>query len=91
MLVLHDTSEFDRMLGWTGHVVRSFLRRPVMADANVKKFDIEVMDRQWIHSSLQAKRDQLVRARNKETSGSQVWVIRGQEIEQLNALINRFV
>lgn len=52
--------------------------------------DLDTIERSWVHVSLLAKREQLVRSRNKEVTGSEIWVLRGKEIEALNALAPKF-
>lgn len=51
---------------------------------------VSLLDRAWIRKSLELQRNSLVRARTKEMVGSEVYVLRGREIEALGALINRF-
>lgn len=63
-----------------------------MAESAKKvSFELDAIERSWVHVSLQAKREQLVRSRNKEVTGSEIWVLRGKEIEALNALMPKFV
>lgn len=58
--------------------------------AEVKGVEFTGSQRAWIKLGLEAKRDQLVRVRNKEVAGSEIWVLRGKEIEALSALILMF-
>lgn len=62
----------------------------VMAESKKVSFELDAIERSWVHVSLQAKREQLVRSRNKEVTGSEIWVLRGKEIEALNALMPKF-
>lgn len=52
--------------------------------------ELDVIERSWVSVSLQAKREQLVRSRNKEVTGSEIWSLRGREIEAINLLLPRF-
>lgn len=61
-----------------------------MAESKKVSFELDAIERSWVHVSLQAKREQLVRSRNKEVTGSEIWVLRGKEIEALNALMPKF-
>lgn len=62
-----------------------------MAEAAKKlSVELDVIEKSWVHVSLMAKREQLVRSRNKEVTGSEIWVLRGKEIEALNALTPKF-
>lgn len=60
-----------------------------MSEANVKKYEFSVVDVQWLRKSLEFQRAGLVRARSKETVGSEIYVLRSREIEAVNALVNR--
>lgn len=63
-----------------------------MADATKGK-DIVVNDaleRQWIFQALMSQRQMLIRSRQKEHVGSEVYLFRGKEIEFLSSLMRRF-
>lgn len=63
----------------------------VMADAKLSTgVEVTLVDRLWIRKALELQRAALVRARAKEMSGSEVWHLRGRELEGLNALLSRF-
>jgi len=53
-------------------------------------YEITMTEKQWIHKSLSTQRDSLLRGRQKEMTGSEIWQLRGKEIEILNGLINKF-
>lgn len=57
------------------------------ASPEVKKFDLDATQRMWVLSSLTTQRNVLLRSRNKEVTGGEIWVLRGKEIEALNGLI----
>lgn len=61
-----------------------------MAQVDVKKFELDSISRSWVHQSLTTQRNVLLRSRNKEVTGGEIWVLRGKEIEALNALIAIF-
>jgi len=61
-----------------------------MADVKVSGFDSLVgLDRQWVRRSLEVLRMQLVRSRMKEVPGSEIYVLRGKELAQLDVLIGK--
>lgn len=69
----------------------AFLRSLNMAEAGKKvSVELDVVERSWVHVSVLAKREQLLRSRNKELAGSEIWVLRGKEIEALNMLAPKF-
>ena len=52
--------------------------------------DLTAMERQWIVQSLKTQYAVLQRSRNKEHVGSEIYMLRGRELDALNALITRF-
>lgn len=60
-----------------------------MAEA-VGKYEFNAVERGWLKKSLESQRSMLIRSRQKELTGSDVWVLRGKEIEFLTVLISRF-
>lgn len=60
-----------------------------MAEA-VKKFELGVMDVQWVKKALETQRFQLIRSRTKEVPGTEIHVLRGKEVDSLTRLIQTF-
>lgn len=52
--------------------------------------DLTAMERMWIVQALKTQFAVLQRSRNKENAGSEIWALRGRELEAINALIVRF-
>lgn len=52
--------------------------------------DLTSMERMWICTSLKTQFAVLQRSRNKENPGSEIFALRGRELEALSALITRF-
>lgn len=52
--------------------------------------ELTAMEKQWIKKALETQRNVLQRSRNNEMAGSEIWTLRGKEIETLTALIGRF-
>lgn len=50
----------------------------------------DTVERLWIQRALIGERERLLRGRAKEVAGSEIWALRGKELEFLNALIARF-
>jgi hypothetical protein len=57
---------------------------------NGKQVALTVLDVAWIVQSAGTQRNVLIRSRNKEIQGGEVWALRGREIDALNALILKF-
>lgn len=51
---------------------------------------LSLIDKLWIQRALMQQRDSLQRSRNKEVAGSEIWTLRGKEIESLTQLMQRF-
>lgn len=49
------------------------------------------LERQWIAKAVITLRAQLARARSKELSGSEIYNLRGKEIQMLDSLYNRLL
>lgn len=60
-----------------------------MADSPVKKYEFSVVDVLWLRKSLEFQSAGLVRARGKETVGSEIYALRTREIEAVRDLLNR--
>lgn len=60
----------------------------IMADA--KKYELTPMEAMWVKKSLEAQRNILVRNRLKEVVGSEIYALRGKEIDALSALVLKF-
>lgn len=50
----------------------------------------DTVEKLWIQRALIGERERLLRGRAKEIAGSDIWHLRGKELEFLNALIARF-
>lgn len=61
-----------------------------MAEATKLELSLTAFERAWLRSSLISKRDMLIRSRAKELAGSEIWALRGREIEAIVALLARF-
>lgn len=59
-----------------------------MAD-QVLKIEVKPLEKQWLVKACETLRDKLVRNRMKEMTGSEIYTLRGKEIESLNELLNR--
>lgn len=53
----------------------------------VKKFDLDALQRAWISQSLATQRAVLVRGLTKERTGSAIYDLRKEEIKQIEALM----
>lgn len=53
-------------------------------------FSLTAMERAWVRQALTTQRAALMRSRQKEIAGSEIWSLRGKEIDSLNVLIERF-
>lgn len=51
---------------------------------------LSVQDRQYIVAAFVKLRDTLIRSRAKELPGSEIWVLRGKELEQIEVLSRKF-
>lgn len=51
----------------------------------------DVMELLWIGQALDLQLTALMRSRQKEIAGSEIWVLRGKEIDFLRSLKARFV
>lgn len=71
-------------------IIQTLLLEVVMAEAAKEVVVKDAMDRGWIKKALESQRAMLIRSRTKEMTGSEVWHLRGREIEQLNLLIGKF-
>lgn len=60
-----------------------------MADAP-KKLEFYLLESLWIKKALENQRQALIRSRTKEVAGSEVYTLRGKEIESLTQLIQKF-
>lgn len=56
-----------------------------------KTVTVTALDRAWIMQSLDNQAKMLARSRQKEISGGEVWVLRGKEIDTLQAVRAKFV
>jgi len=56
----------------------------------VTKDELSVLERQWVKLSLVTQKNALLRARQKEMPGSPIWVMRGEEIAQVESLVVKF-
>lgn len=61
-----------------------------MADDVKVKLEFSSVEKMWIVEALRVLRASLVRSRSKERSGSEVEVIRGREILEVDRLAARF-
>lgn len=52
--------------------------------------DLTALERQWILQSLRTQFSVLNRSRAKEITGSEIWSLRGREMDAVNSLIHRF-
>lgn len=60
-----------------------------MAEPKVDSYPLTPIERQWVVVALTTQRSVLVRSRNKEMTGGDIWLLRGKEIDALSALITR--
>lgn len=51
---------------------------------------LDVLERQWVRKSLENQRQVILRGRNKELAGSEIWQLRGKEMEILTNLVSKF-
>lgn len=56
-----------------------------------KKFELAVLEIQWIKKALEDERLRMIRARGKEMPGSEIAQLRGREVDQLTLLIQKFI
>ena len=61
-----------------------------MAEVTKVKFEFDAIERGWIKQSLGNQVKMLLRSRQKEIVGGEIWSLRGKEIEFLNGLISKF-
>lgn len=54
------------------------------------KVELTTMERAWIKKALELQRTALLRSRMKEVPGSEIWTLRGREVEALTGVIGRF-
>lgn len=57
--------------------------------AESKKFEFTVHEVEWLRKALQTQRNVLVRLRSKETVGSEIHALRGNEVAAVDSLINK--
>lgn len=50
---------------------------------------LEPLEKAWLRKAVETQRNVLVRSRTKEMVGSDIWNLRGKEIEQLNVLVGK--
>lgn len=60
-----------------------------MAQEPTKKLEVTQLEHAWLKKGLETARDKLVRNRMKEMVGSEIYALRGKEIDQVNALLNK--
>lgn len=57
--------------------------------AGLVNIEVSVFERQWLRKAVETQRGALIRSRAKELDGSEIWSLRGREIEALTALLSR--
>lgn len=62
-----------------------------MANASGKTVTLEHMDILWVKAAIETQKNVLTRSRTKEMPGSKIWELRGEEIQALNKLMEKFV
>jgi len=60
-----------------------------MAQA-VFNVSLDVVEKAWIGKALVVLRQTLIRSRSKEIVGTEIYTLRGKEIESLNVLVQKF-
>lgn len=55
-----------------------------------KQVTVSALDRAWIVQSLDNQAKMLNRSRTKEIHGGEIWVLRGKEIDTINAVRTKF-
>lgn len=58
--------------------------------SNIMSVELTPVERMWIVRCLASQRQMLSRARQKEMPGSDIWHLRGREIDDLGELARRF-
>lgn len=61
-----------------------------MGESKKVVFEFDGMERGWLLKALELQRAALLRSRGREVAGSDIWTLRGKEIEALTSLRNRF-
>lgn len=61
-----------------------------MAEPNVRKFELTLLEVQWLRKAIETQRLQLFRSRSKEMDGSEIYVLRSRELDALIALHQKF-
>lgn len=56
---------------------------------DTRKYDLTALETAWLKKSLETQRAAIVRNRNKEMAGSEIHVLRGKEIDQINNLLHK--
>lgn len=69
---------------------RRLLEVPIMAAKDdLIKLEVTVVDKQWLRRALETQRNVIVRTRNKEVVGSEIYELRTREIGQINAVLDK--
>jgi hypothetical protein len=58
--------------------------------ADEVKMSFAALEKAWIKQSIAVQIKALMRSRQKEIAGGEVWALRGKELDFLNALAARF-
>jgi len=63
-----------------------------MANVIDPKVSVELssLERQWIVKSISSQRAMLIRSRQKELPGTDIWTLRGREIDALGDVARKF-
>lgn len=76
---------YNDMGFWMENEQRRFA---VMADS-LLKIEVKPLEKAWLAKALETLRDKLVRNRMKEMAGSEIYALRGKEIDQVNEILNK--
>lgn len=60
------------------------------AKSDVVAVSLSGLERVWIKQSIGSQIKMLLRSRQKEIAGGEVWVLRGKEIDVLNSILGKF-
>lgn len=58
--------------------------------AATQRFELDVLEKQWIVKALESQRNMVVRARNREMAGSEIYMLRSKEIQAIDAIHAKF-
>lgn len=54
-----------------------------------RKLEFDVMELAWLRKSCETQRNVLIRQRGKEQVGSEIYAMRGREVDAVNALLQK--